>query len=307
VEKKHKKIIIGIMAVVAVLFLFLTIFRISHSKIFKTETVDTVKKSSVSVVAARMETIRNTLFYTGDIHAKNEATLYTLVTGRIAKYNFHDGDRVNDGDVVVVLERIENWDEFMPVLVKSPISGTLAFTYLNAGELATPQTPLALIVGGGGSVVSILVPDTELVLIKRGMEAELRVPTNPDSVFSGTVTNVSTAVEKITRTARVEIACDDRGGNLLSGMFGDVTIILEKKDNALVIPSESLLYDGEGKTLPYCFVVSSEIAHKAPLTLGIVEKGKVEVTSGLNAGDNVVTLGKENLKEDSPVTIIKSK
>jgi hypothetical protein len=57
---------------------------------------------------------------------------------------------------------------------------------------------------------------------------------------------------------------------------------------------------------PFCFVIEDEKAIKRPLTLGIVESKKVEVVSGLEAGEIVADLGKENLEDGSEVLIIES-
>jgi multidrug efflux pump subunit AcrA (membrane-fusion protein) len=104
----------------------------------------------------------------------------------------------------------------------------------------------------------------------------------------------------------VEITIKDHDGALRAGMFGDATVILSEKDDALVIPFESLLFENEARKNPYCYIVSGDSARKRSLTLGIMEEDWVEVIAGLAAGDKVVTLGKENVSDGTPVEIVSS-
>ncbi len=305
-KDKKKIAIVSIIAVIAVAFLALLTVRVLHSKLFASKKAEEVKKYPVSVVEARKGTIRETLFYTGDLHAEKEALVYSLVNGRVTKYNYKEGDEVSKGVPLVILEREETWDEFKPVIVEAPISGTVAVNYLNIGERATPTTPLSLIVGGNPIKVIIRVPDTELSKIKEGMKAHVTVPTIPDKVYDGVVDRVSTVIDRTTRTAEVEVSITEHDTGLRAGMFGDVTIILSEKENALVIPFESLLFEKEGMQGPYCFVVAGGVAKMRRLTIGVVEDENVEVISGVVAGDKIVTLGKENLSDGAAVQIIAS-
>ena len=305
-EKKAKKIIISVAAAIFLLLFVLVVIRIIGSKLFAKEETPAVEKDPISVVEVEMGVVRKTLFYTGDLHAENEVMVYSVVPGRVTKYNYNEGDTVKKGATLAVLERTETWDEFKPVIVESPISGTVALNYLDVGELATTQTPLSLIVGGGGIRVEIKVPDSELGQIKKGMNAELKVPITPARIFHGTVERISPVIERTTRTAQVEIFFKNGDGTLLAGMFGDVTIIVEEKDDVLVIPFDSILFENQGMVGPYCYVIEDEKATKRSLTLGIIDSENVEIVSGLSQGEMVADLGKENLEEGSEILIIES-
>jgi multidrug efflux pump subunit AcrA (membrane-fusion protein) len=306
VKDRKKIIVVSVAAAVLVGLLSVLAVRIFQSKLFTAKTAEEVKKNPVEVIEAHHGTIRNTLFYTGDIHAEKEVLAYTLVPGRVVRYNFKEGQDVTKGVPMVILEREETWDEFKPVIVPAPISGRVAANYLDIGERATPQTPLSLIVGGNPLKVFIRVPDTELSKISEGMKSDVTVPTVPGKVYGGVVTRISPVIERTTRTSQVEITIKDHDDALRAGMFGDATIILSEKEDALVIPFESLLFEREGRQGPYCYVVSGGVAHKRPLTLGITEGEAVEVIAGIAAGDKVVTLGKENLSDATPVVVVSS-
>ncbi len=202
---KNRRFALIILIPVALALMVLIGIRFGGSKLFAKEGVNETTASPVSAVVVNIGTISDTLSYTGDLHAEEEALVYSMVNGRVVKYNHKDGDKVSKGSPLVTLEREETWDGFKPVIVESPISGTVATNYLTTGERATPETPLALVVGGGAITVNIKVPDKEVARIDKGMKAELTVATAPGVVYEGTVERVSPVIDRTTRTSQVEI------------------------------------------------------------------------------------------------------
>jgi multidrug efflux pump subunit AcrA (membrane-fusion protein) len=306
VKDKKKTIVVSVAVLIAVAFISVIAVRLIQSKLFAQKQAEEVTGNPVSIVEARTDTIRNTLFFTGDIHAEKEVLVYSLVTGRLVRYNYKEGQEVAKGAPMAILEHEETWDEFKPIIVMAPISGRVAANYLDIGERATPQTPLSLLVGGSPIKVFIRVPDTELSKIAEGMKVDVTVPTVPGVIYKGVVERISPVIERSTRTSQVEIAIKDHDDKVRAGMFGDATIILSEKADALVIPFEALLFDREGRQGPYCYIIIDNTARRRSLTLGTIEDEKAEVISGLAKGDRVVTLGKESLSDGTPVAVIPS-
>ena len=289
-----------------VLILLLLLFLVIS--FFKSKPTDNRRgrdKKTVPVLLAGVDfgKIRSTLFYSGELHADEEVKVFSVASGKIIKYNYKEGEYVRKGSVLATLERRERWDDYMPVTVRAPISGIVARNYLDKGELATETTAISLIVGGSGITVTIKVPDSELPLVKVGMKAELSVPSISDKVFIGEVSEVSPILDTTTRTARVELLFRDGITSLIAGMFGDIVIITEEKEEVMIIPSKALLFEREGRDGPYCFVVEDDKAKKRSLTLGIKNENSVEVLSGVKPEESVVVVGKENLKDDSSVVV----
>ena len=258
----------------------------------------------VTVIEAQPDSIRDTLFYTAELFAEDEVEVYGVADGKVIEYRFSEGDRVKRGDILVTLERLEMFDRYLPLTVRAPIHGIVARNYLDTGELATTQTPLSLIVGSTKIKAIIHAPGVDMDLIKVGKRAELEVPEMPDTLYPGTVSEVSPVRDAHTRTSRVEVLFENDGAELVSGMFGDITIITEEKSDALTLPTSALLFETAGRMDPYCFVVEDDdTVVKRPLTLGITTEELVEVLSGLEAGDVVVTDGKENLEDGISVLV----
>jgi multidrug efflux pump subunit AcrA (membrane-fusion protein) len=291
--------------IIVICFLSLVVFRLvqRYGPSNKEQPKDTTVPVTVSDVY--LGTVEKTLFYTADLHAENEAQVYSLAAGKVIKYYYREGEAVKKGATLVTLERQEKWDEYMPVVVEAPISGIVARDYLDVGELATTTTPIALIVGGNTIKAVVKAPDIEIGLIKTGMKAKLTIAAIPGVVFKGTVREVSPFLDSSTRTARVELSFDKTDPSFTSGMFGDITIVAEEKENVTCIPANALLYEKSGRKAPYCFVIEGDTAHRRSLTLGIANEETAQVIAGVKSGATVAVSGKDTLKDGTVVRIVK--
>jgi len=218
-------------------------------------------------------------------------------------YNYREGDKVNKGATIVSLDREEKWNKYKPVLIDAPISGSLAEVYLEAGDLATINTPLCLVIEDGPIRATLRVPDPDLRSIRSGMEALLSVPNVEGKPFSGTVTRVAPFIESETRTGEVQAEFVDNDSSLMPGMYGDVTIVLDKKEDALIIPATALIYEEETDK-PYVYIITGDHAAKKSVETGITGLDKVQILSGLAVGDRVVVTGKENLSDGTPAVVM---
>ena len=261
------------------------------------------ESTPVTVTEVFIGTLKETLFYTGDIHALSEAEVYSVTSGTIIRYHCNEGDSVRKDQVLVTLERQETWDVYMPVTVRAPISGIVARNYLDPGELATESTPLSLIVAGDEMKAVIKVPEVDMSKIQLGMNAELTVPSIEDHVFIGKVSEISPVLDTNTRTCRMTVLFENDGMNLVAGMFGYVSVITDEKSDAVCIPGASVLFDEEGRSMPYCFVIEDDTAHRRSLEVGIISDDRIEVLSGVEVGERVVISGHEGLEDGGSIII----
>jgi multidrug efflux pump subunit AcrA (membrane-fusion protein) len=261
------------------------------------------RKIPVSVVEVEPGGIKDTLFYTAELQAEDEVEVYSVAAGKVIRYNFDEGEPIRKGEILVTLERQEIYDEYLPLNVRAPISGIVARNYLDSGDLATTQTPLSLIVGSKKIKAIVNVPGMERGLIAVGMKAELVVTEVPERVFIGVVKEISPILDPTTRTTRVEVLFENEDASLVSGMFGDIELIIEEKTDVITLPYRALLFESGGRKDPSCFVVEGDRAVKRSLSLGIMTEEQAEVTSGVEPGDRVIVGGKENIREGSVVVV----
>jgi membrane fusion protein, multidrug efflux system len=100
---------------------------------------------------------------------------------------------------------------------------------------------------------------------------------------------------------RARIANSD--GRLSPGLFARVQIVVEKRDNALIVPESAVFADGESQ---YVYQVIDGRAVQTRIELGQRRPGHVEVRTGLEQGNVVITAGHQKIRNGSPVAVVKA-
>ena len=206
--------------------------------------------------------------------------------------------RRDDGRLVV--ESLQSDDPASSLLpVHAPISGRVVEKHATLGELATPESTLFIIGDLGHVWIWIDVYERDLAGVHLDDGVEVTVESYPGRVFSGEVTYLSPAVAAETRTVRARIDVENPEGLLRPGMFADVRLIdphTEAAAASLVVPDGAIVRSG-GDT--FVFVPAPEPGGEhagarfeaRPVTVGRHEGGWVEIRSGVEAGEEVVTEG----------------
>lgn len=184
--------------------------------------------------------------------------------------------------------------------VVAPMTGTLVT--MNAVENAFVSTamPVAVIDGADQMKVEVSVAETLVPKLAAGDEAEVSVSAAGVS-FTGTIRSVERAADQQTKLYTVTLSVPAEVEGLLSGMFADVTFRTDVSENALVIPTEAILTNGQTQ---YVYVVEEDTARYTEVTTGLTGNGVTEITSGLTEGDQLVTVGQTYLSDGDPVRIV---
>ncbi|QSQ14924.1 efflux RND transporter periplasmic adaptor subunit [Myxococcus landrumensis] len=212
------------------------------------------------------------------------------------------GGMTTDGDALVSAARrkLELWDVPQATLERltrtgestrtltlvSPISGVITKKDVVEGaRLELGATPYEIV---DLSRVWVLadVYESELRHVKVGMPATLQLKAFPNRVFAGKVSFLDPVLDSATRTVKVRLEFPNPDGDLRPEMFGEVVLRGASRD-ALKIPADAVVPTG---TTHVVFVALGD-GHFAPreVRLGESDGKSVEVTSGLKAGDQVVT------------------
>lgn len=184
--------------------------------------------------------------------------------------------------------------------VIAPMAGTLVTMNAVENSFISNSMPLAVIDGPDQMKVSVSVSEALVPKIAIGSEAGVYVSAI-DTSFSAVIRSVEQAANLQTRLYTVTLTVPANVGGLLSGMFADVTFFTEVSQNAIVIPTEAILTSGGTQ---YVFVVEGEAAKYVEISTGLTGNGVTEVTSGLTAGQQLVTVGQSYLHEGDPVRIV---
>ena len=188
-------------------------------------------------------------------------------------------------------------------IMTAPISGVVLNDYsLTTGAMISPSSPVADVADLRWLKATLKVPEASLFAVKKGMSVRLRLDALPTEEFEGRVSRIDQYVDPQTRTAAVEIVLDNgkTGGRLLPGMFGQASVITRECRNAIVLP-ESALHSGSGGS--YVLVAEQGRAKLKNVGTGIRENGKVQITKGLAAGDQVIVFGGSTLNGGEAVDV----
>jgi hypothetical protein len=112
---------------------------------------------------------------------------------------------------------------------------------------------------------------------------------------------VERAANMQTRLYTVVLDAPEDVEGLISGMFANVTFRTNVSENALIIPSNAILTSND---VQYVFVVEDNVAHRVDVTTGLTGSGVTEVLSGLEEGQQLVTVGQAYLADGDAVRIV---
>ncbi len=254
----------------------------------------------VRVAAVSLQTIQKTIDYVGDIKAQEEVTVYPRVSGKIIEKVKEEGAQVAKGEVIAYIDRDEVGLTFEKAPVDVPLAGIIGRVYVDIGSSVTPQTPVALLVDMDKVKIGLQVPEKYLPQVVIGQTAHISTDAYPNEILSGRVTKISPVVTLETRSAPVEITLENPGHKLRSGMFARVRLILEEVENVPVIFKEAVMGKEPDQ---YVYVVKDNSARIQKIGLGIRQGPYYEVRDGLAAGDLVVVMGQQRLRDGSLVEV----
>ncbi len=187
--------------------------------------------------------------------------------------------------------------------IESPLDGLVAVRRLDPGALVGPT--------GSSSIVTVVQTDTLRVFIsvnerdatgvEVGKEAHVELDALPGRSFHGKVVRMSPAFDPTTRTLDAEVHLANPDGLLRPGMYGRGAIVLEVHPKALVVPEAALQISNDKK---FVFVLAGkDKVQRRAVEIGVDGGSWLEVLSGIQAQDEVVTAGIESLADGSAVRI----
>jgi RND family efflux transporter MFP subunit len=193
--------------------------------------------------------------------------------------------------------------------IYAPFSGVVIKRYVDPGALiqqASSQTnvsPVVSVARMDRLRIFIEVPERDVSFIKKGNPVTLTVDALPGRAFNGVCTRFATALDPKTRTMKTEIDIPNRDGLLRPGMYGQVNLTLERRDNVLTVPAGALIAEG-GKISIY--TVADGKAKRLEIETGLDDGVRVEITRGLTGKDAVIITGKNAVRDGRPVKIVQA-
>jgi len=180
--------------------------------------------------------------------------------------------------------------------IKAPISGYISNKNANVGQMAAPGVEIFSIKKTEKINAQINVTESIISKVTVGAKAKIKVD-SVDEEIEGNVTVANPTKNAQTGMYYISISIDNADGILKDGMFADITLTLSDSADTLVVPSDSVIEDEDGKK--YVYITDGETAEKIEVTVGIVTEEYTEIIKGVSEGDKVIVTGKEYLSEEN--------
>jgi len=187
--------------------------------------------------------------------------------------------------------------------VTAPFSGYITKRFLDPGAYVSSSNPSGAVlftlmdVSMLKSIINI--PEKDVPDVSKILEIRVTADALPNSVYKAKIKKISEAVDLSTRTMAVEVDIDNFNGQLKPGMFATITLVMEKKENALILPNQVVLNNDSGN---FVFVVGqNKTVHRKFITVGIQQDSKDEILSGITEKDQIVFVGQNLIKENMKV------
>jgi len=182
--------------------------------------------------------------------------------------------------------------------IRAPFAGTISMVRLELGALVGPGTPAFGLVDLSDAKIGLGIAGREVSLLAEGQSASVRMPSLGERGYQGQVTAISPTTDPRTHTWPVEVTVPNPSGELRSGMVARVQIVVGER-TGVVVP-EGAVQEGDK---PRVFVIEGDLAVERIVTVGRSADGEVEISEGVQAGEQVAVLGSQHLSDGVKVSV----
>jgi len=297
----------------------------------------------VNVFRVARGTFQDTLSAMGTVKGGSEIELRFQVPGMIKSFNFREGDKVGKGEIIARMDQgdallklkqaqieLEEYEklysigaivrskveqarlaarlassEFEKTYLRAPKDGIIGDKNVEVGEFITPNVKVATLVNLETVVVELGIIEKEIDRIFLGQKVTVNVDTYPGIDFTGIISNISPLIAGKSKTLSVKANLDNPGGLLLPGMFARIKISIFEKEEALIIPSDSL--DRSTGEFRVFVVGENNVAYAQPVEVAYLSSDYAQIAGGLDVDELVVVEKPESLTDGKRVRIIEVK
>ena len=165
-----------------------------------------------------------------------------------------------------------------------------------------PTTPLVTLVDIDTVKAVAAVDELKIRFVRIGQPVEVRLQAYPNEVFKARVTNISPVSNPSTRTIEVEVGIPNGNHRIKPGMFAEAEFV-EGAHSGWVLPIVSVVDRGGRK---YVFTVADGRAAMTEVTTGQVAGDRIEIVSGIDGTETIVTTGADRLDDGDRIEVVAS-
>lgn len=186
--------------------------------------------------------------------------------------------------------------------VNAPISGIVETVHTEAGEYANPGAPLVTILDWDTLLVTAGLPESDLPYAAPGKQVKVHI-TALNIDVDAKIRRIGVQANTANRTFPLIIEVPNADHKLRPGMRADVILQTERYEAGLMVPRDAVIETVDGRAV---FVVEGDTAHRRFVEIGPGKGAYVLITRGVEAGQQVVTVGQRLLSDNEHVQILKT-
>ncbi|MGA2672243.1 MAG: efflux RND transporter periplasmic adaptor subunit [Terracidiphilus sp.] len=186
----------------------------------------------------------------------------------------------------------------------APISGFVGFRRIDVGDTVGAGAPVISVLDLNPVKVRVAIPEAEIGKVREGAPATVTIPSLDGRQFEGKVETVGVAADPASRTYAVKIAVQNPERLLRAGMVSEARVFGSAVVNAITVPGAAIVRDPQGATQVYVYSPERKRVYARRVEVGAPLGSEVEILSGLNADEQVVVAGQQNVREGSPVRVM---
>lgn len=203
-----------------------------------------------------------------------------------------------DADVAAVALAQATLDK---ATLRAPFDGITGLRQVSVGDYVTPGQALVNVEDMSPLKVDFRVPEVFLTDIANGQDIAIAVDALPGQEIRGRVYAIDPRVDAAGRSLVIRATVDNDDSAMRPGLFARVNVVVDSASNAIQIPEQALMPQGEKQ---FVYRVTDDKAEMVEVKTGLRRRGKVQIVEGLSAGDVVITAGQMKVQPGAPVMVM---
>ena len=184
--------------------------------------------------------------------------------------------------------------------IKAPFSGVIGLRVVSVGDYVKEGSDVVNLESIDPLKVDFRVPEIYMKQVQVGQSLQVQLDALPGRTFEGKVFALNPLVDAAGRSIVIRALVRNQDTSLRPGMFARVRLITRDEQNALVIPEQAIVPQGDEQ---YVFRVADGRANRVKIDVGQRREGMVQVVRGLEPNDVIVTAGHLKIRDGVPVTV----
>ncbi|EMS78928.1 efflux RND transporter periplasmic adaptor subunit [Desulfotignum phosphitoxidans] len=184
--------------------------------------------------------------------------------------------------------------------IRSPMSGVVDRSHIETGSFLGVGDPVARILQIDPLKIQVGIPESDVASVRNLTQFDMTVDALDGKIVTGEYHYLQKTTDSLARLYNLEIRLENPGYEILPDMFVRVAIVKNRDEQGLAVPMYSLI-TRKGQT--GVFVADQGIARFAPVDTGFQDGWKIQVTSGLSPGDQVVVVGHRMIEDKDRVHV----